>query len=93
MLLLGPVGVWVLEHSDVTDDYKRLFQSFCWLLRDIRVRVVDKSSIPELDTRAKQILTEFEIKLPLFIATINQHLILHEPARRLEIGGSWISWL
>jgi hypothetical protein len=93
MLLAGPIGVYLLEWSGLDDKYKVPLQSFCWLLRDLRARFLEESELADLHQRAVLVCTELEILLPLYWATINQHLVLHEAQRRRELGPAYITWL
>ena len=93
LILAGPVGVWLLEQSGLPDSYRIPLQSLLWLLRDLRARFLDKSELAELAQRAAAVLTELEIVLPLYWSTISVHLILHEAARRAELGPASVTWL
>jgi len=93
LLLAGPVGVWLLEQSGLPDRYRVTFQSLFWLLRDLRARFLDKAELGDLAQRAAAVMTELEILLPLYWSTINNHLVLHEAARRAELGPASVTWL
>ena len=87
--LLGPLGVFVVERTSLAVKYKRLFQRFFLWCGAVRRKVVPSSALDQLQADGALILTEMEAMLPLYAATINQHMLLHVVERIRNAGPAW----
>jgi len=84
--LLGPLGVALLELTSLPLEYKRLFQRFmlwCWRLR---AKEISHDRLRKCSIEGPIIFTQMESALPMYAATINQHVLSHLPDRILVTG-------
>lgn len=91
--LLSPVGVWIIEMTDMGEREKRLAQRFMlWLFR-LRAPVLDVASLDALELEGYVLLTEMEIYFPLYTATISRHMLLHLVGRIRLYGPVFGHWM
>jgi hypothetical protein len=86
---LSPVGVFILQCSDLDDSYRSLFQRFCLWASRIRAYSAPKDDVDQLEQEGFQVLAEMQMKLPVFWSTINSHLVGHIAAVIRRVGPSF----
>jgi hypothetical protein len=91
--LLGPIGIWLIERSDIDAEYRALFIRFIRHLYSLRQKTVSKSSLPALYKQGCAILTEMDSMLPFFMNTITQHYLLHLPQWIERLGPLFTYWM
>ena len=86
LTLLSPLGAYVVECTTLAPAYKRLFQQFLIWGSAVRARDFTVERIAQLIEECYELMTDMEILLPAYCATINQHMLIHLVRRILTHG-------
>ena len=77
LLLAGPVGVYLLQLTDVETEHKALFIDLCFCLERLQWKEHTMATVAALRTDLIEVLAKLEILLPIYWCTIVRHVLLH----------------